>query len=45
MNVWVPLHGYYWDKATNTVEFKDATMKAFEQNAEANPNGDASMMF
>lgn len=45
MTFWVPLNGYYWDRSTNTVEFKDAAMKTFQQNEQANPNGDASMMF
>jgi len=45
MTFWVPLNGYYWDKTTNTVEFKNAAMKTFQHSEQASPNGDASMMF
>jgi hypothetical protein len=43
--VWIPLRDYYWDKDRMTVDFKNSSLKEFEQNIIQNPQGDPSVMF
>lgn len=37
--------GYYWNKETSTVDFKDQEMKKFEENMEENSAGDVTAIF
>lgn len=43
--VWIPLKDYYWDKDRMTVDFKNSSLKEFEQNIIQNPQSDPSVMF
>lgn len=41
----IPLKEFYWNKEIGEVEFRDAGMKAFEENLNNNSSGDASVLF
>jgi hypothetical protein len=45
MNIFIPLKDYYWDKNTNSVQFRSADLKNFEQKEKQDPKGDPSLMF
>lgn len=36
---------FYWDKETQSIEFRQSNMRNFESNLQKNSNGDASMLF
>ncbi len=45
MKFFVPLRGYYWDGENLFVEFRDESLRQFEQDLLEKAEGDASVMF
>lgn len=43
--IYLPLKNFYWDKEFQSVEFRDAGLKEFENNLNKNSAGDISVLF
>jgi parvulin-like peptidyl-prolyl isomerase len=44
-NIYMPLRDYYWDKDSQSVQFKDQSMRDFESNLMKNSPDDISVLF